>query len=425
MRSLNKASLVYFGAFFLLMACSASDSPAKRFTQSAGTPFSNSSSGGNTGTGTNSGSDGGYIPPPIGSSGGDSGLISHFRPALVIRASGCILCHGRVESTILTDFGFGSSYYFGAGAGLNAFSGSVYGNHGGNWSTLSLQGSVVVPRAPGPTAAHASLAAYVRSTLQSPVNAVLEKNISFIGAPTQARILEVAGVFPAQHSQWKYLPQSGTADISGLRLASSGQYVENTPGEEVVCAGDVVVSSVLFLNNLQLRTERGCRFYVTGSVFIQGGITYLGTNNDRNLQISSSRAVVMGLGPGATDGGAGNTLTNRLQNFWTRPGYFTRDSSRSTQEKLDSIVLDSSSIAELSDASAQVPRGRSVAFERLFINAPNYQSRYQGEFKGVIVAELALGSLGRFAFRFDEVFQRVPILPRLRESDWLRVSEYP
>ncbi len=425
MRFINKTNLIYAVILALLAACGGTENAGKRFVQSGGTASFGSGSGGSTGTGTSSGSDGGYIPPPIGSGGGDSGLISHFRPALVVRASGCILCHGRVESTIITDFGFGNSYYFGAGSGLNAFNGSVYGNHAENWSTLSLVGSVVVPRAPGPTAAYSSLAAYVRSTLQSPLNAVLEKNISFIGAPTASRILEVAGVFPSEHPQWKYLPQSGSADIAGLRLASSGQYVENIPGEEVVCAGDVIVSSVLFLNNLRLRTERGCRFYVTGSVFIQGAITYLGTNNDRNLQVSSSRAVVMGLGPGATDGGAGNTLTNRLQNFWTRPGYFTRDTSRSTQEKLDSIVLDSSSIADLSDASAQTPNGRAVAFERLFINAPNYQSRYQGEFKGVIVAEVALGSLGRFAFRFDEVFQRVPILPRLRESDWLRVTEYP
>lgn len=358
---------------------------------------------------------------------GDSGLISSFKPALVIRASGCLMCHARVAANVITDFGYGSSYYFGGQlpSGLSPFSGAIYGDHAENWRTASVYGKIVVPRATVPSQA-GSLADYLRAPVGRPdantaAPLVEEKQTIWIGAPTEARLRQVAGVFPAAHPQWKNVSSAGA--VSGLELAPGGQYVQNTPGQELVCRGDVVVDAVLFLNSLSLRTDDGgCRLYTTRSVFIQGPIAFSGDAPDRNLQISSSRAIVLGMGPGATDGQPDNTLSNRLRDFWTRGSYFTRDTSRSTQEKLDDIVLDSSYLSGLRDASSQAPWRRTVHFERTFLNAPNFQSRYQGEFKGVIVAEVAIGSLGNFAFKFDDVFSRVPILPLISERDYLQVE---
>jgi hypothetical protein len=68
------------------------------------------------------------------------------------------------------------------------------------------------------------------------------------------------------------------------------------------------------------------------------------------------------------------------------------------------------------------PTGRVVSFERLLINTPNFNSRYQGEFKGVIIAEMALGSLGDFSFKFDDIFSRVFVLPLLNNNEILRVT---
>ena len=74
------------------------------------------------------------------------------------------------------------------------------------------------------------------------------------------------------------------------------------------------------------------------------------------------------------------------------------------------------------DAANQVPNGRNVAFERIFLNAPQYHSRYWGEFKGVIVAEFALASLNAFSFHFDSVFEQVQVLPLLNPNEFLRVE---
>lgn len=432
MAAVRRLNNPQFAAFFLvallLPSCNEVGSqetvPASDISNHSGTlPGGDSDDNGG-------GTDGGSIDNPNGGSGDDGGFISVFKPALVIRGMGCIMCHGRVESNIVTDFGLGSPYYFGANTpGLSPLNGNVYGDHAQNWATAKVWGKLIVPSAAlSYGSVNTTIARYLRSKLAAPDAQTLppvveEKGIMYIGAPTVARILEVGGAMPSSHPQWKHISYPSGVDVTGIRLAPGNQYVENTPGAEMVCAGDLIVDSVLFLNNLRLRTDnRGCRIYATKSVFIQGPITYLGTAPTRNLQITSARAIIMGLGPGAIGGGASNSLSNRLRDFWTRGSYFTRDASGSTQEKLDRIVLDGSYIPDLLDASAQVPYGRNVAFERIFLNAPNYQSRYLGQFKGVIVAEFALGSLGNFSFHFDPVFESVGILPLIRPADYLRVE---
>ena len=401
-------------------------------------PSDGTSSGGNTGTqagGDGSGGDGTLIPGSgagdggtiggPGSGSGDGGLISTFKPALVIRASGCIMCHAKVESNMITDFGYGNNYFFGQNTpGLPPFSGNVYGDHAENWQTAKIWGQIIVPSAPAPFL-NSTLANYLRSKVTAPdastaAPVVVEKSLVYIGAPTAARFLEKAGVFPNSHPQWKQV--SAGAGITGIELAPGNQYVQNSSGSEFVCSGDVVVNSVLFLNKLQIRTtDVGCRLYVTGSVFIQGPITYLGNAANRNLQISSARAIILGLGPNATTQPT-NTIQDRLVNFWTRASYHTRDTSQSTQEKLDRIYLDSTYISDLLDSSAQLPLRRNVSFERLLLNAPNVQSRYQGAFTGVIIAEQAIAALNQFAFKFDPVFERVSVLPLVPQSDFLQVE---
>lgn len=427
-----RTTIVFFSLCGLsLLGCKSENfapSSARTTFGSGGNPGGGDPGGGDPG----SQPDGGTIPGGGNPGGGDGGTIAHFKPALVIRATGCIMCHGRVESTIITDFGHGDPYFFGAGTpgGFSPFSGSIFGDHAENWRTARVWGQVITPRANVSYAGVTeSLAQYLRNRLLSPdggvtaAPAVVEKDVVYIGAPTRARLLQVAGDFSPNHPEWKFVSIPTAPPFSGIETAPGGHFVRNTPGQELVCHGDLFVNSVLFLNQLRLRTDNGgCRIYTTNSVFIQGPIVYLGTAEKRNLQITSSRAVVLGMGPGALDGGPNNTLRNRLQDFWTRFTYFTRDSSLTMQQKLDEIVNDSLWIPELRDASAQAPHYRSLGFERLLLNAPNYQSRYQGQFKGVIIAEMAIGSLGNFSFLFDNVFETVPILPRINEAEMIRVE---
>jgi len=73
------------------------------------------------------------------------------------------------------------------------------------------------------------------------------------------------------------------------------------------------------------------------------------------------------------------------------------------------------------DASCRL-EGRNIGFDRLLLNAPQVQSRYRGNFSGVIIAEFAMMSLGQFVYAFDDVFSQVPILPKLKASDYLDVQ---
>jgi hypothetical protein len=65
---------------------------------------------------------------------------------------------------------------------------------------------------------------------------------------------------------------------------------------------------------------------------------------------------------------------------------------------------------------------RQVSFDRILINAPSLQSRYTGKFKGVMIGETALFSLGKFSFEFDDVFKEVPVLPLLPIENYLVVE---
>jgi hypothetical protein len=58
----------------------------------------------------------------------------------------------------------------------------------------------------------------------------------------------------------------------------------------------------------------------------------------------------------------------------------------------------------------------------LLLDAPQVHSRYKELFKGVVIAEVALFRLGKSTFEFDPVFKTVPVLPQLKDSDYLQVQ---
>lgn len=353
--------------------------------------------------------------------------IKTLQPALAVRATGCIMCHADVRSNIVTDFGYGDSYYFGGSvSGLAPESGSVYGNHSENWQSAKIAGTVYVPDAStNGKVAQGTLQTYLQNAFANSPETVTQsakvetKRKVFIGAPSADRIRQLAGGFPAG-TVWRYM---GQGSLSGIRPA--GSYVTNTsPTTEIVCEGDLVVDSVLYLNQPRIRTTNGCRIYVSKSVFIDGPITYVGGSPNANLQISSARSINLGLGEnncGATySHGSGSPVRNRLTEMWTIEGYFTREGG-SVTSKLNSIYSDYQTIGSPPDAACQAA-GRGVEFNALILNAPQVNSRYNGNFKGAIIAEIAIMSLGAFKYEFDDLFLHVPVLPLLKPSEFLDVE---
>ena len=397
--------------------------------------------------------------------------VNHLQPSLAIRASGCIMCHAKVDSNVITDFG-----YLGDGKGLDYFllknfpnrrfgNYNIYGDHAQNWRTSTIQGNVIIPAnatlppgtldgwgmATGPTLKSYLTNLPAADGLAAPQLKVVEASSLYIGAPTAARILAVAGAFDPSSPTAKYIPHSPSSPgLSGLTSKSSKGITifQNSDTVELGCFGDLVLNGPIVLKSLKLRTDGyGCRIYATGTIFISGEITYLSASAEvpvdpnRNLQLASARGIMLGLGANPEMQEAGmlqnyyppaDTLLGRLVlpnsasgimssdiNYTTQ----TRDPSQSITQKLASMIADYNAFpaGSILDATNQLPDRRAVSFERLLLDAPNVQSRYQGNFSGVVISEIAIFSLGQFKFKFDPVFSNVPVLPLLDEADYLQV----
>lgn len=431
-----------------------------------------------------------------------------LRPALAVRGTGCVTCHAEVHANVITDFGFGGDgqsrdYYFGAGAPADFAwnDGTIYGDQmaffthpengvtdGGAWFTLNLkkasatQGRKVyvpiaaLPAGPASKTGATTLKGYVQHRLDhslyadSKAGTVVEKGTVYIGAPTAAR-LRAAFSWGGSDStkKWKYFPDANGAALSGLNTSSTGptngKYFTNTG--TLVCEGDVLLDGTVYLNNVSVQTKTGCRIYATGSVFMYGPVNYVTGSGDyskRNLQITSSRAIMMGLGAvwknsthceyGKDDSGywgmydqraywtqgmsssqaaafndaISDSAKYRLTYFWGFKAAFQRHDTR-TGGLIEKDIYNemATTIGTQYDAACR-PEGRDVAYERLLLNAPLVESRYAGTFKGSIVAEMALMSLGlsanqgRFRFEFDDVFKDAAVLPMLKDQDFLNVQ---
>jgi len=206
------------------------------------------------------------------------------------------------------------------------------------------------------------------------------------------------------------------------------------------CEGDLALRGPVYFENLKVNSTSGCRIYVIGSVFIYGAISHLNPSETSNLQIASTKSISLGLGltkkndafcePNsryATDPSGYNvsSLKNRYVTFWTVPSYLTR-SVTDAKDNGNSILSESALIEQgegtLWDASCR-PEGRNVGFERLLLNAPAIHSRYEGNVVGTVIAEYAIMSLGEFKFKYDQVFDRTPILPMLKHEVYLDIQQ--
>jgi hypothetical protein len=374
--------------------------------------------------------------------------LQFLEPALAIRGMGCIQCHAKVNSNIVTDFGYKNDFYFGSRPATSWWnSGGIYGDHANNFNTIVLPSdkTVIVPKANLPlnlvSESLQTLADYIKSQLSKSANQstqaaqVIEKNNVYIGAPTDSDIKTAFKL--ADSERLKYFKNSSSAlTFSGLN--DEGDFFRNTA--VLNCEGDLAIRGPLLLENLQVNSKTGCRLYVIGSVFIYGEITYMNNDLDRNLQITSTKSISLGLGSvmnngsycNANDqytknaGGYGtNSLITRYVTFWTVPGNYVRQSSDPKafgQTIVDEARLIEANTGVLYDAVCR-PEGRSVSFERIIFNAPIVQSRYQGDISGTVIAEFAIMSLDQFKFSFDQVFARVPVFPFLEMSTYLEVKD--
>ncbi|MBC7386173.1 MAG: hypothetical protein H7301_08455 [Cryobacterium sp.] len=370
-------------------------------------------------------------------------VLRSLQPALAVRATGCLMCHASVKSNMITDFGLGDSYFLDPGASAKA-DGSYYYNHGfASWQSGTVEKSLIVPKFmmnrtannrqmnsvdPSSLLTEIPFADFLQKevvadldanrfgssmgSMTANVNKVIEKKSIYIGAPT---VEEIAGLAPNLSGESAFgIAKNAAAGskISGLStVGGATPYTTNTG--KLVCNGDIVVRGILFLNAPTLAAgTQSCRIYVTGSVFLQGAVTYEGGASElANLQISSAKAILVGFNR--------DTLANRLclpgtpNAVFTLPYAFTRGPG-TTEEKRRSISNDSARIVGMIDGGVDGSGGNHhPRYERMLFNAPEVHSRYSSHFTGAVIAEITLFRIAAFDFGFDSVFEKVDVLPIL------------
>lgn len=373
-------------------------------------------------------------------------VVNQYKPVLAVRGAACMICHAKVKSSIVTDFGFGSDFYFNDGfnPNLNPNLAMPYYNHFngetdqyGAWKTAHIKGSVLVPKAPVPqqmktfdpsrllsTFGRSSLAEYLQLVLQQPSGAVprygpingaekvdiglvMEKQSVYIGAPTAT---EIRADSASAGAALTYIPRQGAraTSLSGLVLQPGG-YLQNTG--PIQCEGDLVLETTLFLNNAAIETTSGCGIYSTRPIFVQGALTAVGASELRHIQLISSNAVIFGMSP--------STLATRF--YYSYPIRQATTALQIDAFKAD-LLAEAGKIVGLVDAGAVTGQGTDQNFDRLLVMAPHVHSRYTGQFKGFLIAEIAIFRIGFLQFSLDSVFEKVAPFPLFKNRSYVSVN---
>ncbi|MGZ3690440.1 MAG: hypothetical protein ACXVAX_02985 [Pseudobdellovibrio sp.] len=437
------AVVLLSGLFF--QSCnkvSATDISTQNNSSSSNTASGSADGSDPTGTSTSTGSSNPpSLNPPTGSSGNAQNpppvaeVLKTLQPTLAVRGISCLLCHAQINSSVITDFGYGTSNYLG-GAKHFYNDQSWYNDLAGTWQSAKIQGSVYVPDADVTAQAQAVLSSDYQNkplikiadlmtipfkitwtdfltsdeanaemayhvTPTSGTNRVIAKSQVIIRAPSEDEIKALAPDMWNSTSETSVVTRVGSEDAVQLnKFGDIGKsYMKNDEQMTLQCSkADIVVKGTLLLRNLKVNAAGGCRLYVTGSVFIEGPITYDGGGDLQNIQITSSSAIIMGLNE--------NTIINRLIKDNRGLSIVARDFGALAQQ----VVAEGQNIGDLKDAEDTNPR-TSIDFSGVLLNAPIVHSRYLGNVKGTIIAEAALFALGNFQFTFDPVFTQVNVLP--------------
>jgi hypothetical protein len=420
--------------------------------------------------------------------GGATIAVHNLKPTLAVRGINCMLCHAQVNSNVISDFGVGDPQFFVGQQGITpglAMTLPWYGNYYGTWQLANqINGTVFVPKstvtdsafltsinqsAPislaglmnldlgpnyyggAPNSGTGSMASIVSPAAGSP--AVQETTQLYIGAPTVSQLLALTKTLPNPIKPWE--PIGTGSSIAGIVVqnGTGGTYITNpvaagTVGSTITCHGDIVIQGTVFLNNVTVNTDgNGCRIMATGSVFIQGPVSYTSTSSTQNLQISSASAILMGFDV--------SSLTFRLAEWYpdSQPLFRRSQNNGPTNTQINNgVVAEAQVIGALLEDPGYVKEGSyshppnlnppasacptgsmityqannggvistdtecKIAFSRILLNAPNIQSRYVGTFSGVAIAEIALFAPGALQFSYDATFSTVPILPLLGSS---------
>lgn len=375
-------------------------------------------------------------------SSGTAQAIRSIKPTLAVRGISCLMCHADIRSNVVTDFGYGTPQFLG-GTGRQFEGESWFNNYVQSWQTaLNVNGTVYVPNAKVTPEARAVLgtswtsselptvvqlmntaynstnnwdgnAEQARSPMTMKIkpdagDPVVALNKITIRSPTEAEIQALAPALflSAGESGYARVNSSAPVQLKTVVGQSGQKYLMNDESTTLECAeADIVVKGTLYLRGLKVNASKGCRLYVSGSVFIEDGITYVGGGEKQNLQITSANAISMGV--------AKDFLNQRIADR----RYLEFYGSRTYADRTTQLRLEHNNVGVLKDAGLDYGAGVRASFDYngLLLNAPIVWSRYLGQVHGTIIAEVALFSLSNFHFQYDSVFGDVNVLPLIRQ----------
>jgi hypothetical protein len=237
---------------------------------------------------------------------------------------------------------------------------------------------------------------------------IIERSKIYIAAPTESDIRSLAPDLELN----SFRAINAELGESVIFPDSSQSYLQMGGSTPILCKGDIVINGTLFIKDAIIDTnDEGCRLYVTGSVFIQGTIDFTNQLSKEHLQITSAKAILMGMDVG--------TLQTRLFSY---PEQFQTRNHDVPVDFHNSILTEAIPISGLIGATNLQSPSTYVSYQRLQLNAPEVHSRYAGDFHGVIISEIALFRFGSFTFSFDPALDQVKAFPLLK-VDLLSVQE--
>ncbi|NCN42075.1 hypothetical protein GW916_12595 [bacterium] len=418
--------------------------------------------------------------------------LRDLQPSIAVRSAECLLCHAKVKGDVISDFGYKSSFdllgkdYFlkNRANSSDNYAYSPFHSAGSptnaGWTTSSIDGRVILPKITfdelpndfprsfliardyveqGANKVAATFREYMekvvfpKSVGDLKKMSVLEKDLIYIGAPTSEEIIK-SGQLDDKIKMKFAKGNDSSPELSGfVHFSELGKdFYTNDPGKHMICEGDLFVDGVIWLNHLKIESEEGCRIHSTKTVFITGPIEYIEESALTNLQIQSSRAIILGGGMCIDCYQNQNFGTNfaisRINNskVWgAKMRHETEDEDRSQLVREDFLKVSSEgplvrAPAGTTDLEAYYSRHlqengvflvdpttpfldqSDIAYRRLLLNSPVVSSRYKGDFQGWVIAEFAIWRLGQFTFKYDPVFKVVPIFPLMDIDQILKVE---
>ena len=357
--------------------------------------------------------------------------LKTIQPTLAVRGMACLVCHADIRSNVVTDFGYGNSWYMGGNTDFEGV--GWFNNYVDTWQTATkIKGTVYVPDAPvtakamkvigEETATPIKIVDYMNTPYKMTRNwdgrtndtaPMTEKIEAPAGGQKVAAVSQIVIRAPSEDELNALAPD--VTDVGFKRIGGraavdfeivdngNGQFVKNKEAGVLDCENsDVFVKGSLYLRGLQVNASKGCRLYVTGSVFIEDAITYVGAGEKQNLQITSARGIFLGLSYPRIEARV-KTDARGLQISGPVP-YATM---------MENILADARKIGTLKDAEDNYNPRKTIDFSGILLNAPVIHSRYFGNVKGTIIAEAAIFAISKFHFEFDPVFTEVTVLPKL------------